>query len=241
MGDEIRLEGEDVVSIEDATKAGSFRLALRDERLGILTPTYDWCLPSIVSEFLEKLDVAFDAKPYTFYVGTFGTTTGGASSIANAIMRRKGLGFDALFDIRMPDTWTVLFDLSDKGKVAETLRRADGEIEQLKDQLARKVRGRHMDVAAPAFAGRIGKALYDGRVRKTANLSASESCIGCGLCARKCPVDAIEMEGKLPVWVTDSCTMCLGCLHRCPKYAIRYGNGKATNSHGQYTYGNYSR
>jgi len=29
--------------------------------------------------------------------------------------------------------------------------------------------------------------------------------------------------------------MCLGCLHRCPKYAIYYGNGKATNAHGQYT------
>ena len=42
-------------------------------------------------------------------------------------------------------------------------------------------------------------------------------------------------DGK-PVWVKEDCTMCLGCLHRCPKHSIYYGNGKATNSHGQYTY-----
>ena len=42
---------------------------------------------------------------------------------------------------------------------------------------------------------------------------------GCGLCAKKCPVQAIEMRDGKPVWVKDKCVMCLGCLHRCPKYA----------------------
>lgn len=32
--------------------------------------------------------------------------------------------------------------------------------------------------------------------------------------------------------------MCLGCLHHCSGHAIYYGNGKATDSHGQYTYPN---
>lgn len=234
--DEIKLKDETIISIEKATKSSTYQFQLRESRLGIITPTYDFVLPSIVEEFLQKLDIHFDNKPYTFYVGTYGTTTGAASAITDAIMKPKGLGLDAKFDIRMPDTWTVLLDLSDKKKVAETITKAEAEIDELKKQLSANVTGKHMGPTAPRYAGPIGKLIYDNKVRKTKKLSVSETCSGCALCAKKCPVQAIEMRSKRPVWVKRKCAMCLGCLHRCPNYSIYYGNGKATNAHGQYTY-----
>ena len=234
--DKIKLNDETIISIEEATRRSTYQFQLSGSRLGIITPTYDFVLPSIVEEFLQKLDVRFDNKPYTFYVGTYGTTTGAASAITDAIMKPKGLALDAKFDIRMPDTWTVLFDLSNKKKVAETITKAEAEIDELKKQLSAKVTGKHMGPTAPKYAGAIGKLIYDNKVRKTKKLSASETCSGCGSCAKKCPVQAIEMRGKMPVWAKQECTMCLGCLHRCPNYSIYYGNGKATNVHGQYTY-----
>lgn len=234
--DKIKLNNETIISIEEATRKSTYQFQLSGSRLGIITPTYDFVLPSIVEEFLQKLDVRFDNKPYTFYVGTYGTTTGAASAITDAIMKPKGLALDAKFDICMPDTWTVLFDLSNKKEVAETITKAEAEIDELKKQLSAKVTGKHMGPTAPKCAGAIGKLIYDNKVRKTKKLSVSETCSGCGSCAKKCPVRAIEMKGKMPVWVKQECTMCLGCLHRCPNYSIYYGNGKATNAHGQYTY-----
>ena len=70
-------------------------------------------------------------------------------------------------------------------------------------------------------------------MRRTAHLRVEKSCVGCGLCVRKCPVQAMELRDGRPVWVKEKCVMCLGCLHRCQKFAIQYG--KRTKGHGQYT------
>ena len=82
---------------------------------GIVVPTYFWRLPRIVAEYLDKLRI--ENCGYTFFLASYGTTTGKAGSMAKDIMAHHGQKFDAYYSVIMPDTWTPVFDLTDKERV----------------------------------------------------------------------------------------------------------------------------
>lgn len=68
--------------------------------------------------------------------------------------------------------------------------------------------------------------LLIGRFYMGKLLFANTNCIGCGLCARSCPNNAIVMKGgkhKRPYWKYN-CEDCLRCMNYCPQKAIEVGH-----------------
>lgn len=220
-----RSEPQETLSIADCMQNGRFSFA--DGAVGIVSPTYFWCLPSIVEEFLQRAVFQTD---YLYFIATYGTTPGATGRLAEkAISGRK---IDAFYAVRMPDTWTPIFDLSTPGKIARFTQTTEKSMDEISRNVKARRTNRHMSPRTPAvLSTALMKPIYH-RLRRTACLQAADTCIGCGLCEKKCPVHAIHMEGGRPVWVKEQCVMCLGCLHRCPKFAIRYG--RRTGRHGQY-------
>ena len=49
----------------------------------------------------------------------------------------------------------------------------------------------------------------------------ANSCIGCGLCVKKCPADAIHVVEFRAVIDYDRCLSCGACGDVCPRHAIR--------------------
>ena len=219
--------GQEMYSIADCIRNGQYDFS--DGTVGIISPAYDWGLPSLVKEFLEKASFRTD---YLYFAATYGTIPGAIGYMANKAIRERTI--DAYYSVRMPDTWTPIFDLSTPEKVAKYTRHTESEIDRMIQGVRERRTNRHLRPRTPAIITKlIAEPLYNKKVRCTSNLHAENTCIGCGLCAKKCPVQAIAMRDGRPVWVKDRCVMCLGCLHRCPKFAIQYGN--RTKKHGQYT------
>lgn len=203
------------------------------ENIGIVTPTYAWSFPSVVKDFFSKLKLNYQQSPYFFFVATFGFLDGFIGKEAQQVLKEQtGLPVSAVFNVRMPDNWTPSFDLSDPDKVAKQVADAEPQIDDVIEKIHHKKFGNFMKRQGPMFTASFMHKHYE-KMRLTSNLSVSGDCIGCGLCAKKCPVQAIEIRDKKPVWVKEQCAMCLGCLHRCPKFVIQYGDGK-TRAHGQY-------
>ena len=223
----VQSEKQEMLSIADCIRNGQYEFS--DKTIGVISPTYDWGLPSIVKEFLQK--ASFQTE-YLYYVATYGTTPGASGAMANKAI--QGREIDAYYSVRMVDTWTPIFDLSTPEKVAVYTKSTEKDIDNIICCIKECYKNKHMSPRTPAiFTELIAQPLYDRKVRCTSNFQVQDNCVGCGLCAKKCPIQAIEMQNKRPVCVKDKCVMCLGCLHRCPKFAIQYG--KNTKKHGQYT------
>lgn len=225
--------GDIAVSITDCYKKQIFSFDEKYDTLGIVSPTYAWGLPVIVTDFLQRLKLT-DKPNYMFFIATYGTTPGQTGRFAEELLTPKGVSLSVKFSVKMPDTWTPIFDLSNKEKVQRINDKAELEIDHIIEQIKSFATGDFMKNKVPYPLAKLGYGIEYNSMRKTKHFWVEDTCIGCGLCAKKCPVSAIKLHDRKPEWVKAQCVMCLSCLHHCPKFAIQYG--KNTKRHGQYVH-----
>jgi ferredoxin len=219
-----------VISITECMKSSTFNFkAEENENIGFVTPVYFWGLPSFVIEFMNKIKIDTTTNTYIYHVLTYGTSTGQAHRMMNKYLKRNNLFLGGKFIVQTIDTWTPMFDLTNKEKNQEVLRKVDVQIAKISEWVNVQTQGDFNNRKNP-FA--VFAYMIYNRIRKTKKFEVESLCNGCGICKKQCPIEAIEIQDNKPIWVKEKCTLCLGCLHRCPKFSIQYG--KNTKKHGQY-------
>lgn len=213
-----------LVSLRDTVHKRYYHFDISDEkRLGFVVPTYYYGLPSILSFFLEKLQLTGYSDQYVYVVLTCETTTGDAAGQLSRLLKKKGIHLSAQFAVPMVGNYIPMGKLASGEEVEKKLDAAEEYI----DEARRAIRScgcgdyNRCQGVTPALTTAAAYQLYL-RGRSTKSFVVTGDCIGCGLCQSFCPCGAIKLEEGTPTWTKPQCVHCMGCINRCPQRAIRW-------------------
>ena len=210
------------------------------DRIGLVFPVYIWGLPLIVTRFIEKLKLP--AERYVFAIATCGGSTGATLKQTSKLLAARGITLSAGFKITMPGNYTPMY-----GAVTEEKQQKLFEKEQNKiKEIAGIVKNGEQGPMVNGFflINWLGGALYRTSMPRLPEgdrkFWVQDTCNGCSICEKICPVSNISMHENKPQWL-HHCEHCMGCLQWCPQEAIQFGKkteGRKRYHHPGVTVGN---
>ena len=106
-----KLENSEIIPIAKLWEQN--KIVPQSEKIGFIFPLYFMGCPSIILEFLNKLEV--DKVNYIFAVVTSHHGSSGATLYQiNKILRKKSKALNAGFSIRMPGNYIPMYDIASK-------------------------------------------------------------------------------------------------------------------------------
>lgn len=221
----------------DISESDSEFVLNEGESIGFVFPVHSWGMPKHLRQRISQLRFGNVEGNYCYLVCTCGDDTGLTAEEWSECVRGIGLVPKAEFSVQMPNTYVLLpgFDVDKKDVEAKKLSQAACDVEEISYRISEKTGGDFTyhggfawvksKVIRPPFMKFMGDKMF----------YADDSCSGCGLCVKKCPVNNIIIEDGKPIW-RGNCINCLACYHYCPHKAINYGH--RTKTKGQYYFKN---
>lgn len=205
-----------VVSISEMNKNGEIPNEVKEgEILGIVFPSHMSLPPKPVTEFVKKIKV--DKNAFVFAVCTCGDESGYSLKIL-----KKYINIDSGYSVIMPNNHITMLDSESNEVIRNKIKNAKIKISYICENVKNRKKELQYDkgiipmlksyVIAPIVLSQLNdKKFY-----------VEDSCIGCKLCERACPVQNIEVVKGSPIW-KNNCIHCMACIQHCPKKAIQYG------------------
>ena len=222
--------GYEIINISVATAQNQFEYELEEqESVGFVFPAYYYGVPTIVADFIRKLELNHTDQMHIFSVMTCGANCGGADRQVRKLLEENNLHLSAFYELPMVDNFIFGYDLLNKTDQEETLKSAEGKLKGIIKSISVKgVSDKPSSIFERVLTGAIYPIYQKGR--KTKKFYADNRCITCNLCEDICPSKAIKMVDGKPEWIKDQCIHCVACINRCPVEAIQYGqNTKKRN------------
>lgn len=217
------LACDSVIAIADEIKKDN--ISCDSDIIGIITPLYCSGLPEIVSDFLKK--ISLKKESYLFLFITAGNPSSSAAIYeASKILKKKQIIISLGAAFKMPDNAILFFNPVQQSN-SEKLK-LDSKLRELSLSILSGVKQRPFEFIPLILTAYIFKHFVK---KLDKHFKVSNTCNGCSLCSKVCPVKNISMKNGKPNW-NKNCQLCLACINACPSKSINWG--KLTQNKNRY-------
>lgn len=167
-------------------------------------------------------------------ITTCGDDTGETATQWRKLIHSRHWQTADAYTVIMPNTYVLMkgFDVDNRQVADKKIAQAPDMISEIARRIGAGIQGDILVKGSwPKIKSDIIYPLFKRFCMSPKPFKSNGRCIGCGKCARECPMHNITLSDGRPVW-HDRCALCLRCYHICPYDAVQYG--KATNGKGQY-------
>ena len=213
--------GDALVNLNDRIKASDTSSVETGERVIIVTPTYAWRIPRVVRDWLRKTELR--GAKQAWFVMTCGSEIGNADKYNRELCAEKAISCMGTAQIVMPENYIALFSAPQVDKARQIVAKAEPDIDRAITaiQANQPFAPTRNNLYDRFMSGPVNPIFYKYFVKADA-FTVSDACIGCGQCAKRCPMNNVTLKDGKPVW-GKNCTHCMACICYCPVSAIEYG------------------
>lgn len=211
---------DEIFSINKSLKVGKIETLHSERPFIFVVPTYAWRIPRVVEQWIRK--TTFVGSQTAYFVLTCGDGCGNAATYVRTLCEKKGFRFQGLSPVVMPENYLAMFPTPEKEEAQAILERAKSQINALAIQIQddKPFNKTKVSIVGRLESGPVNLLFYRFSVADR-GFAASTECTTCGLCAKRCSLNNITIEGKQPRW-HGNCTHCMACIGGCPTEAIEY-------------------
>lgn len=187
------------------------------ERLGFVFPSYAGGPPTMVAEFIRRLHLPKQDRPYLFAVVTYGGNTRDVLPVVANLFNESGLPLDYAAKIMAYTNALPKYELLFRFFDRRTKKNTPQAVKDIVDK--RCASFPPPKEKAQQFYEQYMGAIYNSDEK----YGVSKNCISCGVCRSVCPARNITLNNGKPTF-HHACESCLACINYCPKHAINIGD-----------------